>query len=105
MMERVKVQGLIGIAILAASCVLGLTVAYAAERGSDLAVVYDTPRDGMTVKPQADGPLYDAPYDVEQAIVRDRENREYILLRTEQGGIAIIPYLDGDGAQRVTPRP
>lgn len=70
-----------------------------------LATVHDTPGEGMRVLPQADGPLYDAPPDVEQAVVCDRDNRMYILLRTSQGGIAITPYLDRDGSQRVMPRP
>ena len=70
-----------------------------------LATVYDTPGEGMRVLPQADGPLYDAPPDIEQMVVCDRDNRMYILLRTPQGGIAITPYLDRDGSQRVMPRP
>ncbi len=69
------------------------------------ATVRDTSGVDMTVVPQADGPLYDAPTDVEQTVVCDRDNRMYILLRTPQGGIAITPYLDGDGSQRVMPRP
>lgn len=70
-----------------------------------LATVYDAPGEGITVAEQADGPLYDAPPDVEQTVVCDRDNRMYVLLRTPQGGIAITPYLDRDGSQRVMPRP
>lgn len=37
--------------------------------------------------------------------VCDRDNRMYIILRTPQGGIAITPYPDRGGSQRVMPRP
>lgn len=70
-----------------------------------LAIVQDTPGEGMRVLPQADGPFYDMPGDVEQSIVCDRENRMYVLLRTSEGGVAIVPYLDERGSQKIMPRP
>lgn len=96
-----------GIVLAVAATALALCRAGAIEPAGPepLATVYDSPGEGMTVVQQADGPLYDAPPDVEQAVVCDRENRMYILLRTPQGGIAITPYLDRDGSQRVMPRP
>lgn len=60
---------------------------------------------GMTVLPaRTDGPLYDLPEHVDQAIVCDERNREYLLLTTEQGGVAIIPYMDENGEQEVMPQ-
>ena len=96
-----------GVVLTVAATALALCRAGAVEPvgPEPLATVYDSPGEGMTVAEQADGPLYDAPPDVEQAIVCDRDNRMYVLLRTPQGGIAITPYLDGDGSQRVMPRP
>lgn len=112
-MGRVEKLGVAGLAVTAA--VLALTAAACVNAGArdaapspapePLATVYDTHGEGMTVTQQADGPLYDAPLDIEQAVVCDRDNRMYILLRTPQGGISITPYLDRDGSQRVMPRP
>lgn len=70
-----------------------------------LATVYDAPGEGMRVVPQSDGPFYDMPGDIEQSIVCDRENRMYVLLRTSEGGVAIVPYLDERGSQKIMPRP
>ena len=59
----------------------------------------------MTVLPaRTDGPLYDLPEHVDQAIVCDERNREYLLLTTEQGGVFLMPYLDEDGQQAVMPQ-
>ena len=59
----------------------------------------------MTVLPaRTDGPLYDLPEHVDQVIVCDEHNREYLLLTTEQGGVAIIPYMDEHGEQEVMPQ-
>lgn len=59
----------------------------------------------MTVLPaRTDGPLYDLPEHVDQVIVCDEHNREYLLLTTEQGGVAIIPYMDENGEQEVMPQ-
>ncbi len=112
-MGRVERLGAAGLAATAA--VLALTAAACVNAGArdaarspapdPLATVHDTPGEGMRVLPQADGPLYDAPPDVEQTVVCDRDNRMYILLRTPEGGIAITPYLDRDGSQRIMPRP
>lgn len=105
---RIMVAAIIaGLVIAVAATALALCRAGAVDPAAPepLATVYDTPGEGMRVLPQADGPLYDAPPDVEQAVVCDRDNRMYILLRTPQGGIAITPYLDRDGSQRVMPRP
>lgn len=109
-MGRVELMGAVGVgAMVLAVSGAALALVSAADaplpEPEPLATVYDSPGEGMTVEKQADGPLYDAPPDVEQAVVCDRENRMYILLRTPQGGIAITPYLDGDGSQRVMPRP
>lgn len=60
---------------------------------------------GMTVLPaRTDGPLYDLPEHVDQEIVCDEHNREYLLLTTEQGGVFLMPYLDEDGEQEVMPQ-
>lgn len=95
---------------IAALAILGTcAIAEARAAGADgegAAAVYETPAEGsLTARPQADGPLYDAPLDIEQSVVCDRENRMYILLESPEGGIAITPYLDEDGEQRVMPRP
>lgn len=59
----------------------------------------------MTVLPaRTDGPLYDLPEHVDQEIVCDERNREYLLLTTEQGGVFLMPYLDEDGKQAVMPQ-
>lgn len=96
-----------GVVLAVAATALALCRAGAIEpvEPEPLATVRDTPGEGMRVLPQADGPLYDTPPDIEQVVVCDRDNRMYILLRTPQGGIAITPYLDRDGSQRVMPRP
>lgn len=60
---------------------------------------------GMTVeKTRTDGPIYDLPEGIGQAIVCDSLNREYLLLTTEQGGVYLMPYLDEDGKQAVMPQ-
>jgi hypothetical protein len=59
----------------------------------------------MTVLPaRTDGPIYDLPEGIGQEIVCDERNREYLLLTTEQGGVAIIPYMDENGEQEVMPQ-
>lgn len=59
----------------------------------------------MEVKPaRTDGPIYNLPEDVRQEVVCDERNREYLLLTTEQGGVAIIPYMDENGEQEVMPQ-
>ncbi len=108
-MERVDVLGVIGVGAIVAASVLAVVVCRAdgadVPRRDSLAIVYDTPSDGASAIEQADGPLYDAPLDVEQSVVCDRDNRMYILIRTKEGGVAITPYLGPDGVQRVMPRP
>lgn len=93
--------------------VLGLTVAVcfagmlegctdeATAQAVDVATVYDTPAENA--EPRTDGPIYDLPDNVHQQIVCDRQNREYLLLTTERGGVCLIPYLDEDGEQAVMP--
>ena len=59
----------------------------------------------MTVSPaRADGPIYDLPEGVSQAIVCDEHNREYLLLTTEQGGVFLMPYMSEDGEQEIMPQ-
>ena len=53
---------------------------------------------------RTDGPIYDLPGDVRQDVVCDEHNREYLLLTTEQGGVAIIPYMGADGEQEIMPQ-
>lgn len=53
---------------------------------------------------RTDGPIYDLPEGIGQEIVCDERNREYLLLTTEQGGVAIIPYMDENGEQEVMPQ-
>lgn len=68
-------------------------------------IVSDKPAEGVEVtEARTDGPIYDLPSDVSQAIVCDRLNREYLLLTTSQGGICLIPYLDEDGEQAIMPQ-
>lgn len=109
-MRRVRIMAaaiMAGVVLTVAATALALCRAGAVEPvgPEPLATVYDAPGEGMTVAEQADGPLYDAPLDIEQTVVCDRDNRMYILLRTPEGGIAITPYLDRDGSQCVMPRP
>lgn len=61
--------------------------------------------DGATASPaRSDGPIYDLPADVRQSIVCDSRNREYLLLTTDGGGVAIIPYMGDGGEQVVMPQ-
>lgn len=73
----------------------------------EVPVIYDSPAEeageGMTVMPQADGPFYDMPLEYEQTIVCDRSNREYVMVVSPEGGVAIVPYLDENGEQRRMP--
>lgn len=85
-----------------------VVVASAQPEGAEtdeLATVYDTPAEEpeVTVRPQSEGPIYDLPDGIEGSVVCDRQNRAYILLTTEEGGVAITPYLDEDGSQVVIP--
>ena len=48
--------------------------------------------------------MYDLPEHVDQEIVCDERNREYLLLTTEQGGVFLMPYLDENGEQEVMPQ-
>ena len=58
-----------------------------------------------TVMDQSDGPLYDLPQNVSSYIAVERStNRAYIVIESDRG-IAITPYLDGDGDQVVIARP
>lgn len=70
-------------------------------------IVYDNPATGvyMTVSPaRTDGELYDLPDDIHQQIVCDHQNREYMLLTTDSGGVAITPLLDENGEQKIMPQ-
>lgn len=68
----------------------------AAEGAEDEShIVYDT-----VVENAADGPLYNLPSGYTQTIVVDRSNRAYILI-THGDSIAVIPYLDEEGGQKV----
>lgn len=58
-------------------------------------IIYDT-----VVENAADGPLYNLPAGYTQMIVVDRSNRAYILI-THGDSIAVIPYLDEGGNQKV----
>ena len=58
-------------------------------------VIYDT-----VVENASDGPLYNLPVGYTQTIVVDRSNRAYILI-THGDSIAVIPYLDEEGGQKV----
>lgn len=59
---------------------------------------------GATASPASDGPLYNLPAGYTQAIVADRSNRAYVLVESPRGGVAVVPYLDEDGAQVVLPQ-
>lgn len=117
--EEMAVHG----ALVAAGCVfsaLGLiatlavllitlldTPAQEPEEEVEIPVIYDSPAEeageDMTVMPQADGPFYNMPLEYEQTIVCDRQNREYVLVVSPEGGVAIVPYLDENGEQRRMP--
>lgn len=59
----------------------------------------------MTVSPaRTDGPIYDLPSGVDQTIVCDSYNREYLLLTTANGGVYLMPYTDEDGNQAIMPQ-
>lgn len=59
----------------------------------------------VTVMDQSDGPLYDLPQNVSSYIAVERStNRAYIVIESDRG-IAITPYLDGDGDQVIIDRP
>lgn len=59
---------------------------------------------GSTASPASDGPLYNLPEGYRQTIVVDRSNRAYVLVESRSGGIAVVPYLDDEGAQVVLPQ-
>lgn len=59
---------------------------------------------GATASPASDGPLYNLPAGYTQAAVADRSNRAYVLVESPRGGVAVVPYLDEDGAQVVIPQ-
>lgn len=114
-MGRVERLGAAGLAATAA--VLALVAVAAVRMGArdaaapapdpvELVIVCDSPSaEPLRAVPQADGPFYDMPLDVEQSVVCDRSNREYVLLSTPEGGVAITPLLDEAGEQAVMPRP
>ncbi len=89
------------LALSLAHTVAGAQPSADTAEAAELPVVYDTP---AVTETRTDGPIYDLPDDVSQAIVCDRLNREYLLLTTEQGGVCLVPYLDEDGEQAVAPR-
>lgn len=53
---------------------------------------------------RTDGPIYNLPEHVDQVIVCDEHNREYLLLTTEQGGVFLMPYMDENGEQEIMPQ-
>lgn len=59
---------------------------------------------GDTASPASDGPLYNLPEGYRQTIVVDRSNRAYVLVESRSGGVAVVPYLDGDGGQVTIPQ-
>lgn len=73
----------------------------------ELSVVYDAPAEdaGGAGPVRTDGPIYDLPDGVDQTIVCDRLNREYLLLTIPEGGVFLLPWLDENGEQEVMPRP
>lgn len=61
--------------------------------------------DSVVVMDQSEGPLYDLPQNVASYIATERStNRAYIVVESDRG-IAITPYLDGDGNQVIIDRP
>ncbi len=93
-----------GVVALASSLVTAVAVAQPSAdtaQTAELPVVYDTP---AVTETRTDGPIYDLPDEVSQAIVCDRLNREYLLLTTEQGGVCLLPYLDENGEQKIMPQ-
>lgn len=59
----------------------------------------------VIVTDQSEGPLYDLPSGVNSYIATERStNRAYIVVESDRG-IAVTPYLDGDGDQVVIARP
>lgn len=95
-----KLFGLVYAVLAVISMVVLITVACAAAHPSDASAT------GVaTVMDQSDGPLYDLPQNVASYIATERStNRAYIVVESDRG-IAITPYLDGDGDQVIIDRP
>ena len=100
--DPVLVALFVGVALFLAFVWLAVLTASepAAAEGAEgeAHVIYDT-----VVENAADGPLYNLPAGYTQTIIVDRSNRAYILI-THGDSIAVIPYLDEDGEQRVIPQ-
>lgn len=95
-----KLFGLVYAVLAVISMVVLITVACSFAHPSDASAT------GVaTVMDQSDGPLYDLPQNVTSYIATDRStNRAYIVVESDRG-IAITPYLDGDGNQVIIDRP
>lgn len=66
---------------------------------------YARAADAVVVMDQSEGPLYDLPQNVSSYIATERStNRAYIVVESDHG-MAITPYLDGDGNQVIIDRP
>lgn len=79
--------------------------AKAETQESEALTVYDFPASDVEASAaRTDGPIYDLPEGIGQAIVCDTMNREYLLLTTDKGGVCLVPYLDKDGNQAVMPQ-
>lgn len=95
-----KLFGLVYAVLAVISMVVLITVACSFAHPSDAGAT------GVaTVMDQSDGPLYDLPQNVTSYIATERStNRAYIVVESDRG-IAITPYLDGDGNQVIIDRP
>lgn len=69
------------------------------EREDVEATVYDS-----IAVDASEGPIYNLPDGFRQTVVVDRSNRAYIMIESDDGGIALSPYLGADGEQVVIPQ-
>ena len=106
MLRAVAALLVVGIVSAVSSLVTAAVVAQPTEAAAqdEVVTVYDAPSETVVTDVRTDGPIYDLPSEVSQAIVSDRLNREYLLLTTEDGGVCLVPYLDEDGNQAVMPQ-
>lgn len=95
-----KLFGLVYAVLAVIAMVVLITVACSFAHPSDASAT------GVaTVMDQSEGPLYDLPQNVSSYIATERStNRAYIVVESDHG-IAITPYLDGDGNQVIIDRP
>lgn len=105
------VAGAAAVLTVAALLVLVLSAQPTVEQeDEELPAVYDKPAtleasERVTVSAaRTDGVLYDLPSNIHQAVTCDRNNREYMVLWTDEGGLTIEPILEADGTPAFMPQ-